>query len=162
MNNSNVIKLNRIMQPNVIPEGKNICVYKLYKDSTVVYVGQSKELKTRLYTHLNKKVDYDSFSFVSCTEDEVDELEAHTIILFNCELNKNIPRSKKYPPISVYKKEIRKAVTIRFEKFFKELNIAPEIVFSRDGIKFKRDYVTGQQLDEHLNIIKNMNILKGE
>tara|TARA_R110002051_G_scaffold231036_1_gene293030 strand:+ start:264 stop:755 length:492 start_codon:yes stop_codon:yes gene_type:complete len=162
---NDLLKISDIENRDCMPRDNCTCVYRLHKDSTVIYVGQTKNLKNRLYSHLSKKVDYDYFSFSLCSDEEVNDIEAYNIIKFNAKLNKSIPSSTKYHSISTYKNEIRKAFSSKVKSMCEEFNIHPDLVFSRDERQFKRGYVTKAQLDDHLNIIKNIKITytsKGE
>ena len=57
-------------------------VYFLFKGTQIVYVGKSCLGYERLYSH-HKDKDFDSYSYIICEQDEVDDLEAEYITKFN-------------------------------------------------------------------------------
>ena len=68
------------------------CVYCLYLDGNVVYVGQTINLTTRLTNHKASR-DFDSFSFFSCSIDDLDTLEAIKIVELSPPENKTLPKN---------------------------------------------------------------------
>lgn len=67
------------------------CVYFLYKNNRVVYVGQSTAGLSRLQDHRTRKghiKDFDAYSYIACTKEELDELEAFHIRRLQPKYNK--------------------------------------------------------------------------
>lgn len=61
------------------------CVYFLVRGPSVVYVGQTVNLRGRLLSHADKV--FDAVFFVRCEHDELDSLEHHWISKLKPELN---------------------------------------------------------------------------
>jgi hypothetical protein len=84
---------------DVMPKSKKndhfpmFCVYRLYRDGDVIYVGQSTCLPDRLTTHL---VDFDEFDFCPCEEGEMSNLEAFFIVRHQAQLNRTLPANDLY------------------------------------------------------------------
>lgn len=73
---------------------KGSCIYFLFKNDEVVYVGQSKLGLSRLYEHCMNK-DFDAYSYVPVdNEGDLNYIEAMYIHLFKPIYNKNIPSIK--------------------------------------------------------------------
>lgn len=67
------------------------CIYFLYKNGKVVYVGQSSAGLSRLEHHRQRKghkKDFDSFSYIFCEKEKLDETEAFYISQFKPKYNK--------------------------------------------------------------------------
>lgn len=64
-------------------------VYYLWDGDDVVYVGQSTALSHRIRQHLSSKL-FDSFSFIRCSIDEMDELEGREIMRLNPKYNRQL------------------------------------------------------------------------
>ena len=156
-----MIKLNRILQGNVTPDKDTTCIYKLYsEDSTVVYVGQTKALERRLYEHISNGIEFVCFSFEVCCDSDANDIEAYEIVSNNSKLNKSIPTSNKYPALSIYNLEIRKAINNKMKELLNSLNLSPLIVFSRESHKHKRDNVCRDNLDSQIKIINDIKFVK--
>lgn len=70
------------------------CLYFLINDEEIVYIGQSKNLTSRIKQHKNDKK-FNSFSFIEFKEN-LNEEEAFFILLFNPIYNRAIPQNNKY------------------------------------------------------------------
>lgn len=67
-------------------------VYFLFRDGEVVYVGQSINIASRVYSHIKEgKKDFDCYSFFECSCKDLDRLEAALICKFDPEYNATIP-----------------------------------------------------------------------
>lgn len=68
----------------------NNIIYFLMKENEIVYVGQSKNGMKRIHAHLYD-VEFDSYHYINCTLDQLNDLEAHYIIKFNPLCNNSLP-----------------------------------------------------------------------
>jgi hypothetical protein len=72
-------------------------VYLLWKNGTVVYVGQSENILQRVGVHLaNPNKDFDGFSYAVVENGDLNIVEADLIVRYNPPLNNGLPRNKKY------------------------------------------------------------------
>lgn len=62
-------------------------VYFLIRDDQVVYVGQAVDVHARVSTHGRNWKQFDSYTYIPCEHDRLDEVERHYIRLFQPELN---------------------------------------------------------------------------
>ena len=74
-------------------------VYYLWDGDDVVYVGQSTALSHRIRQHLSSKL-FDSFSFIRCSIDEMDELEGREIMRLNPKYNRQLNEKNGYCSIN--------------------------------------------------------------
>lgn len=59
-------------------------VYKLLHKHEIVYVGQSVDIGKRIRTHVNEKIiDFDRFSIIECSEEEMMSIETVLINKYN-------------------------------------------------------------------------------
>lgn len=73
------------------------CVYQLIKDGVVIYVGSSRQVSSRLYSHKISNIDFDSVHVDTCLSiSDMYDLEAHSIVNINPKNNMMLPSSKKY------------------------------------------------------------------
>mgnify|MGYP003109508465 CR=1 FL=1 len=102
------IKVNLVFGEK-IPEKGVCCVYQLINEKGITfYVGQTLDLKKRLYQHiLDGKSPY-SFSYDVVDEGKANNIEAGLIITLKPELNKSIPTNDFYTLKSTLKKELSK------------------------------------------------------
>ena len=71
------------------------CVYFLHKSGIIVYVGQSKSGLSRIQHHRDRKgyeKDFDSFSYIECSIDNLDEIEFHYINVLRPKYNARVGR----------------------------------------------------------------------
>ena len=77
----------------------NVGVYHLIKDNEVIYIGQSSNIKKRLYGHKSKQ--YDSVEIFHCdTEEERRALEKEHIEKYRPDFNITLNPDKKIQPAS--------------------------------------------------------------
>jgi hypothetical protein len=78
------------------------CIYFLFKEDQVIYIGQSRNGGfDRIGQHLNyTDKDFDAYTIMPCHESEINELEAEYILRLNPPYNKNIPYNAKYKSIA--------------------------------------------------------------
>jgi hypothetical protein len=74
-------------------------IYYLYKDSEIVYIGSTKNLWSRLSTHIKEK-DFDSYEIEKTTEKDRYNDEARLIFKHSPKYNKTLPTNDIYAPIS--------------------------------------------------------------
>lgn len=83
---------------NNVFKKEEICgsmIYFLTKDNEVVYVGQSKQGMNRIYFHKFSKKDFDSFYFINCDIEKLDELESYYILKYLPKYNKSLEKYSK-------------------------------------------------------------------
>ena len=81
---SSVIKNKKLL----IDDIRKIGVYFLIRNNIIVYVGQSFHVYQRLTLHVIEKLkNFDSFFFLECREDEIDDLESYFIVKYSPEYN---------------------------------------------------------------------------
>ncbi len=62
-------------------------VYFLFDADELVYIGQSKNMLSRIGQHIKGSKAFDSYTFIECGEDELDGLEAAYIKQYQPKLN---------------------------------------------------------------------------
>lgn len=60
---------------HAVPATRQCCIYFLIKGGRVKYVGQTVNLYHRLAQHFRGGNDFESYSFIPCEKDQLDELE---------------------------------------------------------------------------------------
>lgn len=86
------IELNAIMEDCDTPNKDDHCVYCLIdSDDTVIYVGQTKNLKSRIYQHLCMGKEFCRVTFEVCKKEEALNKEAEAIINNKPKLNRVLP-----------------------------------------------------------------------
>lgn len=95
-----------------LPEPKEgiVIIYTLINNGECVYVGQSTNLKNRLYSHLADGKVFSDVDFFECSPEQANEKEADQIVKSNPLLNKSLPKTDKYTTLSDLKNKICKAV----------------------------------------------------
>ena len=81
------------------PYGQVSGVYFLISKGTVVYVGQSVCIYSRLRAHIN----FDRYAYIPCPKGMMDKLESLYIHLLRPERNGNVSNEQKNAPISLDK-----------------------------------------------------------
>lgn len=80
---------------------KKICgVYFLIKDGSVVYVGQSVDIFSRLGSHENF-LSFDSYAFIECVKCQLDLIESLYIHTLSPPLNGDFSNGSKQSPMSM-------------------------------------------------------------
>jgi excinuclease UvrABC nuclease subunit len=100
------IKLNRLFDDCEMPIEGRTCIYSLFDNGTCVYVGQSSNVKSRVYSHLSLGKSFDSFDFEYCEDKDANEAEASMIIKNQPTLNKILPPTKKYISLTAMSAQI--------------------------------------------------------
>lgn len=78
-----------------IPYGSGTGVYFLIKDKEVIYIGQSIDVFHRMARHRRENRAFDSFAYLECPKERLDELEAAYITAFVPFLNFSLGRVPK-------------------------------------------------------------------
>lgn len=65
-----------------IPYRKGVGIYFLIKDKEVIYVGQSLDVFHRMSRHRRDNREFDSFAYIECEPERLDELESAYITAF--------------------------------------------------------------------------------
>jgi hypothetical protein len=78
-----------------IPYRHGTGIYFLIKDKEVVYVGQSTDVFHRMARHRRDSRDFDSFAYIECEKEKLDELEAAYITAFVPLLNLSLGKMPK-------------------------------------------------------------------
>lgn len=78
------------------PVKSGSCIYKLYNQDVIVYIGQSSNSAyCRIGKHLEDKV-FDSFEIINCDINLLNEVEAELIIINNPKYNTIVPSNNKW------------------------------------------------------------------
>ena len=93
-------------------------IYFLIKDNVIVYVGQTRNSESRIYSHFNDaSKEFDSYSFIPCHEDELNDMEAYYVVTLNTEYNMTMPPNNVFKSVPQLKAifgkgalDIRKAI----------------------------------------------------
>ncbi len=117
-----------------------IGIYFLFKNNQLVYIGQSIDIELRIRNHYKEK-DFDTYSYVLCLIEELNDVEKKYIQkytpILNKRLNTNAKKERsKLPYLIVYNKEIK-----RMRKYY-----------SIFDIKKKYQHLNIDELD---NVFKN-------
>lgn len=84
----------------------SFCVYTLWDNDEIVYVGQSTQLGQRIMAHTKDKL-FDSYSFIDCKSvDEMDSIESALIIQLQPKYNTQY--GKGYESLAKLRSRIRK------------------------------------------------------
>ena len=85
---------------HAIPIDTACGIYFLISEKRIVYVGQSTNVFSRVYTHLQTK-QFDSYVYMPCEKDMLDKLESLYIHFLTPELNGNFHNGNKIAPLSL-------------------------------------------------------------
>lgn len=73
--------------------GEPYCgIYFLILDDEIVYVGQSRDIKSRISQHSKTDKFWDKFFYILCERDQLNKLESHYINQFKPKYNIAIPK----------------------------------------------------------------------
>lgn len=78
-----------------IPYGSGTGIYFLIKDKEVIYIGQSVDVFHRMARHRRDNRQFDSFAYLECEADRLDELECAYITAFVPFLNVSLGKMPK-------------------------------------------------------------------
>lgn len=83
---------------HAVPLGTVCGVYFLIQEKRVVYVGQSTNVFSRIFTHTQSK-EFDSYVYLPCDKDMLDKLESLYIHFLSPPLNGNLHNGNKIAPL---------------------------------------------------------------
>ena len=129
-------KLNGMLDFVIMPDEGSHCIYKLIdSNEVVVYIGQTANLESRLYTHLTNGRDFSFFEYELCDKEDASITESKAIIKHNPILNTSLPKSPNYKTIDQARKLIRCQLA-EFVQEETERQIALiDVLFSRPQVK---------------------------
>lgn len=101
-------------------------IYFLFKGQEIVYIGQAIDVPTRIRQHMRTKTQgFDSYTYIDCDKNELNEWEAFYILTFTPVGNKIIPcQNRYYKQIGQIRTELGCTLS-QVKKFVKEKNIKP-------------------------------------
>lgn len=94
---SSMEKLKKMFDESAMPEYGVTCVYRLIDSAgVVIYVGQSRNLQSRLITHLGNGMDFVDFDYSLVPEDGMNAEESEQIVMTDSALNTSLPSNNTY------------------------------------------------------------------
>ena len=100
-------KVNRLFDESVMPAKNATVIYSLFdKNDECIWVGQTKDLKNRIYQHLLSGKEVEGFNYFECKKSEANDKEALTIVDLQPQLNKTLPSNSDFCSTI----ELRKAI----------------------------------------------------
>jgi len=102
----NRVKLSRLFNDAEMPKEGVTCIYSLFDGDVCIYVGQSINVRKRIYDHLSFGKVFDSFEFSYCDHDKGNEEEVAMIIKKQPTLNKVLPPTNKYISLTTMSAQI--------------------------------------------------------
>ena len=94
-----LLRENEIIE-HAIPVNSACGIYFLIHEKKIVYVGQSVNVYSRIFTHTQSK-EFDSYVFVPCDKDMLDKLESLYIHFLSPPLNGNMHNGNKIAPLQL-------------------------------------------------------------
>ena len=142
-----ILKVNGVFDKNLMPDRDDYCVYSLLdNDRNVVYVGQSKDLKQRIFNHLSSEKEFSYIEWCICEKEEMNNLEAAGIVTSKNSANKALPKNDLYISVSTIRKEMSEQIT-------NTTNSMNFVFTSSASIK----YVTRADYDSAMNLFYKFN-----
>lgn len=126
-------------------------VYYLWDGDDIVYIGQTTVLSYRIKQHLIDKV-FDSFTFIRCELDKINEIEGDEIIRIKPKYNSRLLEKNGYIPFnSILKKAYQ-------QKYKKDTNP----IFYNKQIRDLKNYILSNKIEifnlHHLSYIKSVDL----
>ncbi len=81
-------------------------IYSLYFNDLCVYVGQTMDLRSRVYAHLGDRKSFNSVSYFICSSESANQAEADEIVKKQPTLNGTLPSTSNYILVNNLTKEI--------------------------------------------------------
>lgn len=97
---SNVLLREHEIVEHAIPVGTACGIYFLVFEKKVVYVGQSTNIFSRVYTHTQSK-QFDSYVYIPCDRSILDKMESLYIHFLSPPLNGNLHNGNKIAPLQL-------------------------------------------------------------
>jgi len=80
-----------------LPSQKITGIYFLVESEEIVYIGQAVDIHVRIADHRKKRViQFDRYSWIECSESELNNLEAMYILKFVPQYNKVVPAGDRF------------------------------------------------------------------
>ncbi len=117
--------------------GDNSCpgIYYLLKDGVIVYIGQSKNMRKRIGSHLAQgEKDFDSYHTQKCPEEKLHHYETKAILRFRPAYNKTLPNNSIYANIHTLRVDCQMTVG-ELSMIIKRHNIKAEWICNQDVYK---------------------------
>lgn len=104
---------------------KAFCVYALYREGEVVYVGSSTWVPSRILQHISSGKDFDSYSFIQVNSiEEMHEAEVRCIVELDPEYNHGLASTQKSGFVSMASMKARYELgTVALKKQVKKANV---------------------------------------
>ncbi len=149
-------KLNRMMEFIIMPDDGDHCIYSLIdSNEDVVYIGQTANLESRLYSHLANGKDFSFFKYEVCDKSEATIKESEAIIKHNPKLNTSLPKNPKYKTSDQARKMIEECLNqVICREVDKHLNLI-DVIFHRPQVKsMKYTYLKTTDIEDTIERIK--------
>lgn len=112
----------------------NKYIYSLYNEGVCVYVGQTKDLRSRVYAHLGDRKEFNMVDYFICCNDVANEMETNEIIKKQPSLNGVLPSTNQYKLLTVLSKEIQEMIANNPDIF--------NVVYTCGSIEKQKRYIT--------------------
>tara|TARA_R110000851_G_scaffold312564_1_gene473147 strand:+ start:312 stop:785 length:474 start_codon:yes stop_codon:yes gene_type:complete len=114
--------MNNTLKVTTMLDGEDILydnkyIYSLYRNDVCVYVGQTKDLRSRVYAHLCDRKNFNRVDYFICPNDDANEMESMEIVSKQPEIKGHLPPNKSYKLMTTLSKEINEILTKEFELF---------------------------------------------
>lgn len=138
------LKVNGVFDKNLMPKKEDYCVYSLLdSNKNIIYVGQSSNLKSRIFNHLSSDKEFDYVEWSLCEEADMNNLEAMGIVKANSPMNKILPKNDLYMSIGSIKRDVDIGIT----KLLSDVS-----VFSAHN---STKYITRENYDISMNLVSD-------
>lgn len=146
------LKINGVFDKNLMPDKEDHCVYSLLDiDKKIIYVGQSSNLKVRIFHHLSTGKEFDYVEWSLCEKEDMNNLEAQGIVKSKNSINKTLPKNDLYMSIGRIQKEMLSEIT---------KGLSSAIVFTSTT---NSKYITRENYERIIKLTKNLSLkLKAE
>lgn len=129
------------------------CVYCLYENEEVVYVGQTVNLQLRVKNHKSDGKTFSRYSCIPCKPSEMSDLEATLIVKHNPKYNWTLPSSKLFLSKSAAIKKLN-AMCAELIDF---LPVEYTAVQHNDNEQFRKEtkFINSSRLDDLIDKVIN-------
>ncbi len=141
-----LLKASSVFDKDLMPEKGDYCVYSLLnKKKEIVYVGQSANLRQRIFTHLASSKEFDYIKWCVCEKSEMNNLEAEGIVKAKSPMNKALPKNDLYVGLGCLRREISEKV--------KEATEGINTVFTAGN---NNKYITREDYNKVMSIFESL------
>lgn len=144
------MSMEHLAKSGITPERGYTFIYRLLKDDCVIYVGQTKNIKSRVYQHNRDGKDFSLIQFYPCEMASSTKQERDEILRFNPKFNKDLPKTDKYITLgqarSIMSKGIASSISNR-------LNV---IFTGTEDKKSNRIYVSASDVNKQTEILTEL------